>query len=248
MRRDIEERALNAWPALETLVHDGWLLRLARGHTKRANSATPLYPGLLPPEGKIDHVAAFYRGRGLPAIFRLVGPPGAMADLDERLARRGYRLVDPTSVRVLALAEASFARHDDVVLAEGPTEDWVQGVARLAGLGAPAQATLAEMMRRIMPERVFAGIWRDGRLAAAGLGVLEAGAAGLFEIVADPALRRQGMARRIVETILAWAAARGAAEAYLQVVAANGAAIALYDRLGFRECHAYHYRVEVTRT
>ncbi|MCW5730615.1 MAG: GNAT family N-acetyltransferase [Alphaproteobacteria bacterium] len=246
MRRDIEERALNAWPALETLVHDGWLLRSARGHTKRANSATPLYAGPRPPEDKIAHVEDFYARRGLPAIVRLAGPPGITADLDERLARRGYRLVDPTSVRLLQLPGTRFAFHGEVILAPAPAEAWMQGVARLAALGAPAQATLAEMMRRVPPERAFAGIWREGRLAAAGLGVLEAGAVGLFEIVTDPQMRRQGLARRVVESILAWAAAQGATEAYLQVVAANGPAIALYDRLGFRECHAYHYRVGLT--
>jgi ribosomal protein S18 acetylase RimI-like enzyme len=41
----------------------------------------------------------------------------------------------------------------------------------------------------------------------------------------------------------AWAADRGGHSCTLQVVATNGPALALYDRLGFTEHHRYHYRL-----
>ena len=43
MIRLIEEHALNAWPPLQTLLLDGWVLRLANGYTRWANSVNPLY-------------------------------------------------------------------------------------------------------------------------------------------------------------------------------------------------------------
>jgi N-acetylglutamate synthase len=39
-----------------------------------------------------------------------------------------------------------------------------------------------------------------------------------------------------------WAAGRGAHSVYLQVVASNAPARALYRRTGFIEHHRYHYR------
>ena len=76
-----------------------------------------------------------------------------------------------------------------------------------------------------------------------GLAVDEGGRVGLFDIVTLPQARRQGAARRLVEALLAWGQAAGAREAYLQVMAANSAAIALYRSLGFVEAYRYHYRV-----
>ncbi len=41
----LESRLINAWPSFDYQVYDGWLLRLAKGYSKRANSASPLMPG-----------------------------------------------------------------------------------------------------------------------------------------------------------------------------------------------------------
>jgi ribosomal protein S18 acetylase RimI-like enzyme len=62
--------------------------------------------------------------------------------------------------------------------------------------------------------------------------------------VTDPAFRRQGLARKAVLAVLAWAYSRcGATGACLSVVADNAPAVALYEALGFsREVYRYHYR------
>lgn len=38
MIRYIEELSMNAWPSLQTIMYDGWVIILADGYTKRANS------------------------------------------------------------------------------------------------------------------------------------------------------------------------------------------------------------------
>ena len=58
-----------------------------------------------------------------------------------------------------------------------------------------------------------------------------------------PEARRQGLARRLTQSIGAWGRMHGARFAYLQVVATNSAALPLYAALGFETVYSYAYRV-----
>src|SRR5262245_52204411 len=100
--RHLEEISLNAWPALQTIVYDGWLLRFAGGYTRRANSVNPLYPGALDPAEKIGRCEAVYAAQGQDTVFKLTDA-AEPADLDTLLARRGYRREAPTSVQTVDL-------------------------------------------------------------------------------------------------------------------------------------------------
>ena len=53
----LEELSINAWPSLQTMLYDGWVLRFSDGYTKRANSSNPLYGGVLSVDEKIDVIA-----------------------------------------------------------------------------------------------------------------------------------------------------------------------------------------------
>ncbi|MBR9763103.1 MAG: ribosomal protein S18-alanine N-acetyltransferase [Rhodobacteraceae bacterium] len=55
----------------------------------------------------------------------------------------------------------------------------------------------------------------------------------VLTIAVDPAARRQGLGRALMQAFLAEARARGAATALLEVAADNAAAIALYRATGF---------------
>ncbi|WP_394197106.1 GNAT family N-acetyltransferase [Litoreibacter albidus] len=65
------------------------------------------------------------------------------------------------------------------------------------------------------------------------LGRVVADEAELLTLAVDPAARRQGIARHLVETFKSTAAAQGASTAFLEVAADNTAAIALYRATGF---------------
>jgi N-acetylglutamate synthase len=234
----IEERALNAWPGLQTLVVDGWLLRLAGGFTKRANSANPLAPG-----GRFDVVLAeaeaLYARQGLPAIFRL--NPLAPPEADAILADRGYQLFDPSLVMT-----APLNRIDDdprVELAPYPDADWLAGFARANGVPRHLQAAHDALVRAIACPAAFATL-HDGRASAGyGLAVAERGMVGLFDIVVSPAARGCGLGRALTARLLGWGKSVGADQAYLQVRAENSVARKLYASLGFVERYGYHYRV-----
>ena len=96
MIRRIEEAALNSWPALQQVLHDGWLVRFADGYTKRANSVNPLYESVGDTTRNVEFCEALYAERAMPAIFRLT--PLAPPDLDGILAARGYARIDSTLV------------------------------------------------------------------------------------------------------------------------------------------------------
>ena len=48
----VEDVCLNAWPALQEIHYDGWLIRLADGQTRRTNSVNVLHDGSLPARRK----------------------------------------------------------------------------------------------------------------------------------------------------------------------------------------------------
>jgi ribosomal protein S18 acetylase RimI-like enzyme len=58
-----------------------------------------------------------------------------------------------------------------------------------------------------------------------------------------PDHRRRGYSEHVVRALLAAGAARGVRDAWLQVLASNSGAIALYSRVGFTEAGRYSYLV-----
>jgi ribosomal protein S18 acetylase RimI-like enzyme len=243
--RRYEEAGFNAWPALQTILLDGWVVRIAGGYTKRANSANPTYPNV---DGdllsKVERCEALYRERGLPPIFRLTSfgcPPG----LDALLAGRGYRMIDPTLVMTRSLAESLPNAPVGRELIDLPLEPWLDGYVAASGAPLAQRATHAAMLRLIGPGARFAALTVSGSPApvAFGLAVVEGNLVGLFDIVTDRAHRQRGHGRSLVTGVLGWAAERGATTAYLQVTVANDPACQLYRALGFSEAYRYWYRV-----
>ena len=84
----------------------------------------------------------------------------------------------------------------------------------------------------------------DGHLIGCGLGVLQAGYLGIFDIVIDPDHRGQGHGMSLMGALLAWGQERKAEKAYLQVMCNNEPALILYEKLGFQEEYQYWYRIK----
>lgn len=239
-QRRIEEAALNAWPPLQQILHDGWLLRFADGYTKRANSANPIYPSSLSPAENVAFCEREYTARGLPPIFRLT--PFAPEALDAYLAAQGYRVLEPTLVMTRGLEDVPAPAAAEGRLAELPLDDWLAEYHRMRGTAnSPAHRG---MLRAIPSECCYAVLMTDEGAAACGLGVREGELLGIFDIVTDPLRRGQGYGTQLVQGLLGWAVARGARVAYLQVVEANEPARRLYTRCGFAELYRYWYRVK----
>lgn len=240
----LEELSLNALPALQTIVLDGWVVRFAAGYTRRANSVNPLYPARRDLAQSVLACERAFAGQGLPTVFKLT-PVAQPAELDDFLAARGYAGQARTSVQTLNLASAPLGHADPhLEIGTAPTPEWLTAFYALAGIAPKHQPTLARMLAGLIPLGGFALLRENGRPVACGLGVVQSGYLGLYDIATAPEARRRGLGRRLVAGLLAWGRQNGAHTAYLQVMMDNAPARGLYAGLGFREAYPYWYRVQ----
>ncbi|HAJ37641.1 MAG TPA: GNAT family N-acetyltransferase [Chloroflexi bacterium] len=247
----LETLAANAWPAAEVEICGGWRLRSTLGVTRRANSVWPNRDdGALPLDERLAQVEAFYAARRLPAIYQICDAMQP-AQLDAVLATRGYALEAPTFVQVASLAtlltRLPSLRHYpafEVEVSEEFDPQWFELYCTAEAVSSVAVPVRRAILERITPQHGFVTLYVNGEPAAVGMGVVEAGWLGIFSMATLPAYRRQGAARAILRTLAVWAQLYAAQHAYLQVMAHNIAAQALYASAGFETAYRYHYRVK----
>lgn len=236
----LESRLINAWPSFDYQTYDGWMLRLAGGYTKRANSATPLVPGAKLDDALIDHMIEQFLQANIRPTFRLNGlqDPGT----DEQLKERGFLEVEPTRVLLAPIAD-DCTPDSDVLLESEVSQRWVQGASHSYGGDKADDATLIQITSRIRQKAAFATLHLDERPVGWGLAVAERGYVGLYDIVVAPDLRGIGLGRRVVGSLISWGCREGAHSAYLQVRAENEIAGSLYSTLGFEVAYDYTHRI-----
>lgn len=233
----LEDVAARAWPAARTGRIGGWRLYATSGYSGRINACWPLEdPGLDGPAA-LAAAEAWYADRGLPPLFKLVEAAAAPAGLAARLAAAGYR---PRTETLMMLGPAVGAA--DPAIAVGPGLDPAFAAVFAATADDPADGReRLETLARIPMPRAFALARVAGEAAAIGACATEGEWTGVFAMRTDPRFRRRGLARRVLEALLAAAAAAGARRAWLQVEADNPGAIALYEAAGFAEAYRYRY-------
>jgi ribosomal protein S18 acetylase RimI-like enzyme len=235
----LETLTTSAWPALATEIFDAWVLRFARGYTKRANSVTPLAVGALPDEEKIAYCEQRYAAQNQPAIFKLTA---ASQTLDEVLAARGYSQIDLSSVQQRSLLNFSVGRDSAVRMDEDVSDSWFAQFAELNQVAAQHRAAAQQMLASYVCPTQFAALYQGDQAVACGFAIIQQNTLVLYDIVSASQQRRQGYALRLIHQLLAWGKDNGASSAVLQVVVANEAAMALYAKLGFTEQYRYWYR------
>ncbi len=238
--RRLEELAFRGWPAPETQDRAGWRLRFADGYTKRANSINALGHNAQTNLSTLQSLEAAYRARNQAPVWRLspLAPP-AMGDT---LAARGYRTIERSLLQVCPL-HAGFAATPEVRIHAEPTPAWIEAFCTNSPVRPEHRNTMRRMLAAIAKPAGFAFVEAEGSPLAMAIGAVEGDHMGLFDVLVMPEARRRGLARKITESLYAWAWGHGARFAYLQVVATNEAAMPLYAAQGFRTAYAYEYRI-----
>ena len=206
------------------------------------NSATPL-PGIrATADAVIAAAEAFYRARGAPALFCL---PSMADGLDGPLAARGYGVIGRTLTVGASLASTTAHADPEVALDEAGSDAWIDAHRRLTATRLDDLPAFRETLGAIADTAAFAALHRDGHIVAQAYGVIHDKLLVIEAVATAPAYRRQGYARRVVGSLLAWGRANGAPLACLQVLADNRPALALYRGLGFsQDLYCYHYRAQ----
>ena len=234
---------MNAWPALQTIHFDGWIIRFADGVTKRSNSVNPLYASNLDIYRKIDYCERLYRSKKLPACFKINGntePP----DLDSILEKFGYTHEFDISVQLINTTKFSISIDSNVNINEFLDDPWLDNYIRMNDMDLSIKPVFKRIIDQIIYPKCLLTIKLNGSIVGCGLGVAEDKHIGLFDITVDKQYRNQGLGKILVENILRWGKNKGAEIGYLQVLIDNAPAIRLYEKIGFKEEYKYWYRIK----
>lgn len=131
-------------------------------------------------------------------------------------------------------------RFDDVF-----HERWFEHVCRFNMVDECYTDVFRQLLLRIEARVCYALVVDENEtILSCGLGVLDDGYFGLYDIVTNPDYRNCGLGRKLVHGLLQWGQTQGAHTAYLQVVKDNAPARHLYEKIGFEEAYTYWYRIK----
>jgi N-acetylglutamate synthase len=236
--RMTEERLVNVWPAVSTLLMDGWVVRFANGYSGRANSASAVVPGARMSGSLIRHIEALYHQAGLPPSVRTT--PLCAPEVEPMLLERGYCIKDEAIMMTASLAR--FAGHSpspQVAMDSKPHRQWLQGISDRQEPSKSSEEHLMAIVGQIRVPAAFATLIVKGQSIGFAMAAVDRGWAEISAVMLDEAHRGKGLGRILVEALLIWAAQAGARDAFLQVSARNDVANGLYRSLGFTELCRY---------
>ncbi len=241
--RRIEAVGFRSFPSTTTHYDGTWAIRLTAGHpAKRLNSVTPLDPNDTSDiERRVELASRRFDGFGRPLVFRI--SPLAPVGLGMLLDKKGWSRFDESLVMAAPLDASQFADAVDQV----PLQDtgrWVDAWLKLTGEDLSRKPGMVEVISSIRAESgLFLVEEKAGQPVSAVRCVRDNDLAGFFEMETEAGRRRRGHGRSVFSSALKWAATHGARTAWLQVVADNEPARALYEGFGFNEVYRYHYRM-----
>ena len=217
------------WPPAVLDRRGGWVLRRGAGGGKRVSAASG--------SGDVALAEAAMRDWGQVPMFRLIPADRA---LDDELAGRGYRVVDPVA---LYAAPARALTGDQTHVAAAYTCQFrpaiMDEIWDIGGIG-PARRAI---MDRAPGAKAYLMSRAEDTPAGVAFVAVDGEVAMIHAIEVLGHLRRKGAGRLLIEAAARFALEHGADRLALAVTEANAPANALYASLGMAVAGRYHYRI-----
>ena len=240
--RRLEAASFRAFPSASIDFDGTWAVRMTSGMpVKRLNSVNPMDPADCSDlAGRIQAAHERFAASGIPLVFR--NSPLAPAALDAHLDKENWTRFDESLVMVSDLGVLDLDQAIDQISLKD-VDRWVDACLKLNNDPPESREAFCQIIRNTEPPMaLFLTEDAAGEPISAIRCVRDNDLAGIFELATAGSARRQGHARAILASALKWARAQGARTAWLQVVATNDGAIALYRDFGFHEVYRYSYR------
>ncbi len=223
------------WPAAEFFHAGPWTLRRGLGGGKRVSAATSDSPRAL---DQIDLAEAEMVKIGQNPLFMIREKDTA---LDQRLAARNYKIVDP--VLVFCARAEMIAKINPAPLDAIPCQDPLALMVELWKTGGIDAARVDVMHRTTAPKTHLFSRFNETPAGVAfvacdgGIAMLHA-----LEIALD--CRRFGVARKMLGRAAIWAMEQGADTLSAVTTGQNLPAQRLFAGIGMQVATKYHYRMK----
>lgn len=240
-RAQLELLSDRSMPGLERFKIGEWTLRCGLGATGRANSAWASGSAGHDIGDAVDRTESWYRARGAKAGFQIFDGGDRVFDdggLRDELDRRAYVEADGGLVLVAEIPSISLRSESEAVShiqsAKSATEDFASLIGN--------QNRVIEMSTTVLPQHYLTAFDTSGAVLGGGKSTLDGRWLGIFAMVTAEDARGRGVASTVMAELLTQGARRGAKLAWLQVMPGNEPARSLYEAMGFKQQHKYHYR------
>ena len=239
---ELEKLSDLTWPAEKNVEFGKWQLRISDGFSMRANSVLPTGAAPIgePPVDLADAVSqviSTYRENKLRPTFTI--PLPIFDELDRFLEQVGWDIKIDANFLIRDIGTIELPSHPglEIEMLDNPSNLW---------LDLNSDQPLEKLMRRY-PAR-YGAVKSNGQFIAVGRIATADSWSIVTRLFVSPSFRGKGIARILMNNLLAVASDDGATKVALQVDNENGAALALYQSMDFRMHHKFVYRVLANRS
>lgn len=240
--RRLEAVGFRAWPATSVQYDGSWQIRLTGGHpSKRLNCVVALDPSDSRDIGiRLEKAARKFEAHGRPILVRET--PLTPKPLIDLMHAEGWERFEEVLTLTCDLAAIELPENTLDHLPSHDVGRFVDADLCVNGTDPALKPSLAEVVSAIKPPTgLFVIEDPEAGPVAVALCVQDNDLAGIMSLSVKPDHRKHGLGLEILTAALRWARMRGAKNAWLQVVADNAPALALYRKLGFTEAYRYAY-------